>query len=220
MKYVDCTTQGELDAALREAGAVPRCIGAGWFEAWESAHVVAWGSAHVVARGSAHVVAWESAHVVATKFVAVTKQRHHVGTIRGGTVIKILAIKTAADWCEFYGASVKRGVATLYKALDDGYKSGRGFAYVPGTKPAAPDWDGGKAECGGGLHFCAHPLDALGFMTEAVRFVACPVRLKDIAVHANAEYPNKVKAPRCCGPVYEVDRYGQRLPQPDDKAVA
>ena len=97
----------------------------------------------------------------------------------------------------------------LYKALNANCSSGYGFDYTPGTVPAAPDWDGGKAECGGGLHFCSSPLHALAFFSDATRFMACPVRLKDIVVHKDAQYPTKVKAKGCCGPVYEVDRYGE-----------
>jgi hypothetical protein len=54
----------------------------------------------------------------------------------------------------------------------------------------------------------------LQFAENAKRFVACPVRLKDIKVHKNPMYPNKVKAPRVALPCYEVDRFGERIEQP------
>jgi hypothetical protein len=208
MKYIDCRTQADLDAALKEAGAVPRCIGDGWFEARNSSHVVAWDSSHVEAR--------DSSHVEAGPYVPVTKQRGHDGKLKGGVLIKIPRIKTPAEWCAFHGVKVARGVATLYKAVDDQYLSSRGFAYTPGSVPVAPDWDGGKAECGGGLHFCADPLTAkYRFMTNATKFLACPVRLKDIAVHADASYPEKVKAKGCCAPCVR----GGRLPESDHRPV-
>ena len=52
---------------------------------------------------------------------------------------------------------------------------------------------------------------ALEFNATAARFVACPVKLSEIVVHKNAQYPNKVKAPRICAPVYEVDLDGERI---------
>ena len=179
-------------------------------EAWGSAHVVAWGSAHVEARGSAHVEAWGSAHVEASKFVTI-HQYSELATIHGGVVIYIENPKTAVDWCEYYGVPIANGVAVLFKAVNNAYLSPHGMSYEPGSIPAAPDWDGGAAECGGGLHFSAHPLMAKEFAAEATRFIACPVLVSEIAVHPRAEYPNKVKAPRCAAPVWEVDAYGARI---------
>jgi hypothetical protein len=187
-------------------------------EAWGSAHVVArdsahveaWGSAHVVARDSAHVVARDSAHVEASNYVSVHKQSPNT-TITGGVVIEVPPITTIEAWCEYYGTAIVDGTTTIYKALNDAYMSSHDFSYCPGTVPVAPDWDGGDRECGGGLHGCAHPLDALWFQSDATRFVAMPVRLVDIVVHHPATYPSKIKFKQACGPVMEVDRYGTRL---------
>lgn len=78
------------------------------------------------------------------------------------------------------------------------------------TTVEAPDWDGGHAECGGGLHFSPHPALALEFDSSATRFIACPVALADIRPpHATDGYPAKIKARRLCGPIVEVDRYGK-----------
>ena len=41
-----------------------------------------------------------------------------------------------------------------------------------------------------------------------MRFVACPVRLEDMAVDLNGDYPNKVKVSGVCAPVYEVHEDG------------
>lgn len=41
--------------------------------------------------------------------------------------------------------------------------------------------------------------------------MACPILLKEIKVHKNPEYPEKVKAPRVFKPCYEVDMQGNRI---------
>ena len=205
MTRLEVRTQTELDAALETAPAdsVIVCVGNAWFEAR--------GSAHVEARGSAHVEAWGSAHVVASRYVSV-HQHSDQTSIAGGVVIEIPPITTVAAWCEYYGAPpIIDGVVILYKAVSDAYLSGHDFAYVPGTTPEAPDWDGGTTECGGGLHFCASPCDALWFFREATKFVACPVRVEDLVVHHPATYPSKVKARRVSAPIIEVDRTGQPI---------
>jgi hypothetical protein len=181
-------------------------------EARDSAHVAAWGSAHVVARDSAHVEARDSAHVEASRYVAVHQQPGHSGQITGGVVIAVPVPTTPAGWCAFRGVTVKDGVAVLYKAVRDDYRSSHGLLYAPGTAPEAPDWDGGEQECGGGLHVCASPLECLEFDPQATRYVACPVALADIRPpRRDDSYHKKVKARRVCGPVVEVDRYGKPL---------
>jgi len=192
--------------------------GSAHVEAWGSAHVVARGSAHVVAWGSAHVEAWESAHVEAWEsahveagdYVAVHQHGQRT-TIRGGVIIPVPRPDTAALWCSYHGVEVVDGVATLYKAVRDDFRSRYGMRYQTGDTPAAPDWDGGVAECGGGLHFSPHPTAAKSFDGDATRYVACPVRLDDIVVHPDGSFPEKVKAPGVAGPVWECDIYGEPL---------
>jgi hypothetical protein len=184
--------------------------GSSHVEAWGSSHVEAWESSHVVARESSHVVAWGSSHVEASDYVSV----HKHGTqpkVKGGVLIEVPRCDTAEKWCAYYGVKVSRGIATLYKAVRDDYRSSRGMSYAPGTKPEAPDWDP-VPECGGGLHFSFHPTAAQSFDPEASRFLACPVRLDEIVVHADGMYPNKVKAPRVVGRgCVEVDRTGKPI---------
>ena len=188
--------------------------------AWDSSqpHVEAWGSSqpHVVARDSSqpHVEARDSSqpHVVARGYaqlsifgaVRATLSAHCSAVIRGagakvtgGRQTKV-RITTAHDWCDYYGIKVKNGVAILYKALDNDFTSPRGTSYAPGTTPVAPDWDGGKAECGGGLHFSPSPMLAAEFHSSATKFAGCPIALKDLAIHPNGSYPHKVKAKQCC----------------------
>ena len=115
------------------------------------------------------------------------------------------------NWCFYYGVEPSDGVVVLYKAVDGAFKSPRGFVYHPGTTIYAPDWDGGKEECGGGLHFSPSPRMAKEFFAEATRFVACPVALIDMATHANGYYPQKCKARAVCLPMWEVDIDGNRV---------
>jgi hypothetical protein len=207
--------------------------------------VVAWGSSQprVVARGSSqpHVEARESSQprvearessqprVEAWGFVQISTKGSVSGTasanvavltdgaakIKGGKQT-VVSVSTPAEWCEYYGVVVRRGVAILYKAVNDDYTScqatpaGQKIAYAPGTKPVAPDWDGGARECGGGLHFSPTPAMARSFNENAVRFMACPVKLADISVHWNGNYPEKCKARGVAGNgCYEVDEDGE-----------
>jgi hypothetical protein len=99
----------------------------------------------------------------------------------------------------------------LFKGVKEDFFSPRGVSYAPGTTPSAPDWDGGKIECGGGLHFSPCPTMTLEFISseECKHFLACPVALADIAVHPRGQYPQKVKASGLALPCYEVDRRGK-----------
>jgi hypothetical protein len=212
MSAIEVTTQAQLDKALKNLkdGDWIVCLGgtrvspltvrgSSHVEAWGSSHVEARESSHVEARESSHVVAWGSSHVVATPYVAVTKQIGHYGAINGGVIIEIPQVTTAEEWLAFQGLTAKRGLVTLYKAVDDEWKSGYGFTYAPGSKPACDDWNA-RSECGGGLHFTAHPLISKGYMQTATRFVACPVRVSELVVIDN----EKVKAPRVAGKIVEV----------------
>jgi len=220
MPVVNVTTQQELDDALAR-GDIPRCIGAGHFtvvgsasvEAWGSASVEAWGSASVRAGDSASVRAGGSASVRAGKYCAIIDDGPSTTIEGGGSYLRIPEPTTPAEWCDLHDAAVDDdGIAVLYKAVDEQFRSPHGTSYAPGTMPEAPDWDGGAAECGGGLHLCAHPVDCLQFYAGAPRFVACPVRIDDIAVHQPADMPSKVKVPRIARPCYEVTIDGDPIP--------
>ena len=130
--------------------------------------------------------------------------------IRGGVVIRPkFTTTTAAKWCAEHHVKVVRGVATVYKAVGEDFKSARGADYSPGTVPVAGDWDGGKSECGGGLHFSPHPMDAILFDEDAKKFVACKVRLADMrAPNSGDKFPHKIKARGCCAPCVECDVRG------------
>ena len=202
--------------------------------AWESSRprVVAWGSSQprVVAWESSRprVEAWESSQprVVARGFVqlsllgkVIAKATASVSVLIDGpakvTGGRQVTVKrgTPKQWCDYYGVAVKAGIATLFKAVDDNFMSPHGGNYTPGTAPVAEYWDGGKKECGGGLHFSPSPVMARSFNPKATRYVACSVRLKDMVVHPNGYYPEKIKAKGCCTPTWEVDEDGETVEQ-------
>ena len=161
---------------------------------------------------SAHVVAMGSAHVVAGQWCSVHKMRGHIGAISGGVVLVQPELATTEDWCAYHGVAVKDGVAVLYKGVRDNYHSAHDCLYAPGSVPISADWDGGDKECGGGLHFCPFPAACFRYDEQATRFVACPVALADMRTpRSDDQYPDKIKARGCCGPVYEVDRYGKAV---------
>ena len=202
-------------AQVRASGSAQvRAYGSAQVRAYGSAQVRASGSAQVRAYGSAQVTAYGSAQVTALKFNAVTIHGKQVKA-KGGVQIKIREIATAKEWCDFYGIEIKKGVVVLFKAIDDDYSTSnarpKGIFYKPGEKPVAPDWDGGKEECGGGLHFSPSPHHALEFNQEAKRFVACPLKVSEIKVHKNASMPQKVKAPGLCAPCFEVTINGEKV---------
>jgi hypothetical protein len=185
-------------------------------DAWDSATVRAWGAAVVQVRGSATVTALGSVLVTVRGTAKVTASDHVTirrygegSEVTGGVVNQIPAITTAEDWCAFYGVEVRDGVATLFKAVDADFVSRHGTSYAPGSQPQASDWDGGAQDCGGGLHFAPNPSIALQFELRAERFVACPVRLEDMAISTVQRFHDKVKAKGVCAPVYEVDQWGQ-----------
>lgn len=134
------------------------------------------------------------------RFVLRESAQHHVSARESAHVV-------ARE--SYHGVDVADGIATVFKAVRHDYRSAHGLAYVPGTTPIAPDWDGGKEECGGGLHFSPSAAGAKGFDDEATRFLSCQVRLSDMrAPKADDSYPSKIKASGCCAPVSEVTLWG------------
>ena len=179
--------------------------------AWESSHVEAWESSHVVARGSSHVEAWGSSHVEAQPYVAVHLHSQRV-TLSGGVVIDMtkLDLTVPAAWCDFHGAAVVNGIATLYKATDDTFTAGQTYkptTYAPGTSPVAPDWKPAP-QCGNGLHLGPTTHHATEYRRDAARWVRVEVPVADIVPIPGD--PAKCKV-RTCTVVAEVDRYGRDL---------
>ncbi len=167
---------------------------------WVTVH--ASDSATVHAYGSATVRAYGSATVRATPKVAV---HLHSGccTIAGGVLIDhtIIDLTDPQTWCDYHGVPTVDGIATVHKAVDDDWTTGRGTDYRPGATPSAPDWRDDH-ECGGGLHFSPHPWQAREYMLDASRFVAVGVAVADLRPILGAT--PKCKAPRVVSPCVEV----------------
>jgi len=174
-----------------------------------SAQVTAHGSARVTAHDSAQVRAYDSAQARATPVVAVTLLSADA-VVAGGVQIRANGFVDFDSWATAHGVEQTQESAILYKAVDDDFRSPHHAQYTPGATAQAADWDGGKDECGGGLHFSPQPGSALAFNLTASRFVACRVQIADIAVTENATYPHKVKA-RACKVLYECDIDGKKL---------
>jgi hypothetical protein len=187
-----------------------RAYGSSTVTAYGSSTVTAYGSSTVTAYDSSTVTAYGSSTVTASKWVAVSLQSP-TATANGGVIIRIPKPATPAEWCEFHGVTTNDGVAILFKGVDAEFRSPKRMLYTPGTVPVAENWDGMARECGGGLHFSPTPHHTLEFTHDAKRFVACPVRLEDIVVHPDGEYPQKIKARCCCAPVWECDIDGNRI---------
>jgi hypothetical protein len=182
-------------------------------EAWDSSqpHVEALGSSqpHVEARSYAMLAVRGACKIEATAEVRI---RVDGGTpeISGGVVHRVPPVLSPGDWCARYEVPVRDGVVILFKCVSETFRSNWHGDYAPGTIPRASDWDGGKAECGGGLHFCPTPGHARGYQ-DGSRYVACPVALAELAVVPDPNYPDKIKAAGCCAEVYECDENGQKL---------
>jgi hypothetical protein len=205
--------QSSVDAYDRASvnawgSAVVRAFGDSSVEAQGACYVEAGGSARVRALGACTVRARGGATVDALDHVSVTVHGT-TPTVNGGNVTRVPTPATAQEWCDLHGIEVIDGVATLYKAVDGEFNSYHGMSYLPGSQPQAADWDGGAEECGGGIHLAPSPGLALPHTYGAHRFVACPVRVADIVTHPDGYYPDTVKAPGVCAPVYEVDELGR-----------
>ncbi len=171
--------------------------------AYDSSQVTACGSSQVTAYDSSQVRAYDSSQVTACDYVAVTRTNPHI-KVSGGVVIDVPDLNDAVEWCRYYGIDVKRGVATVFKAVDDDYKSGYGADYTPGKKPKADDWDP-TPTCGGGLHFSPRPFMALDYAGGATRFLACRVKVSEMVALGD-----KIKAPRVLSCV-EVNEDGNAI---------
>jgi hypothetical protein len=110
--------------------------------------------------------------------------------IPGAHLLTVPDLDSAEVWLDYHGVEVKRGKAVLFKAVDDGFKSGYDFDYTPGTKPKCPDFKDHDG-CGNGLHLCAAPSVSAGYFAGATKYLACTVKVSEIVVIDNS----KVKVP-------------------------
>lgn len=200
-----------------------------------SDQVVAWahGNSSVYASGDATVTAYCGARVRATGRVVVRDfaASYDMLTTSSCTVLStqpnkgldgvpgtILPLSshypTVQSWCERHGVSIdSNDSVVLYKAVNSVFYSSHGMRYVPGTWSIAEDWNGTKTECGGGLHFTPRPslsLEYHGLDRLDVRFVACYIRLSDIAHFRRPNFETKIKAAMCFN-LYECDLFGTQI---------
>jgi hypothetical protein len=175
--------------------------------AYGNSTVTACDNSTVTAYGNSTVTAYGNSTVRATPHVAVHLHRSTVHLI-GGTVIDHTGVDnfTAAEWCVYHGVQVSRGIATLYKAVNDKWTTDRGFDYSPGAKPYSPDWSD-TDDCGGGLHFGPTPVHAMAYFSTATKFVAVGVKVSELRVITGTT--PKAKAPRVVRACIEVDIDGK-----------
>lgn len=139
-----------------------------------------WGSSRAELRGSSSAHAYAKSKVKASPLCAVFLHESTVD-ISGGVVIDHSSIgdMDGSAWCEYHGVKVSRGIATVYKAVNDQWTTSRGFDYSPGSKPSCDDFRADNA-CGGGLHFGPTPLHAKAYFKNATKFVAVGVKVSEL----------------------------------------
>lgn len=186
-------TQAEFDAALA---------------ALNGQHgYIDYGSATVTAYGSATVGAYDSATVRATPNVAVHLHSACVN-VEGGVVIDVTQVSDSAEaWLTHHGVEVTDGKAILYKAVDDNLASKWAFTYPIGGTVTDHAWRNDN-ECGGGLHFCPWPWQALAYFEEATATSQARNRVDDIRIIAGSVPKMKARTARV---LHEVDIDGNVL---------
>jgi len=134
----------------------------------------------------------------------------HNSTVKvsGGVILdhSNIADLDAKGWCEYHGVEVKRGIATVYKAVNDNWTTERGTDYSPGSKPSCDDWRDDDS-CGGGLHFGPTPVHALAYFTSATKFLAVGVKLTELRPITGSTA--KCKAPKVTRACEQVDIHGR-----------
>jgi len=186
-----------------------RAYGSSTVTAYGSSTVTAYGSSTVRAYGSSTVTACDSSTVTAAPLVAV-HLHHATASVTGGVILDHTGVADmdGKAWCEYHGVEVSRGIATLYKAVNDKWTTSRGTDYSPGSKPSCDDWED-TDRCGGGLHFGPSPMHALSYHPDATRFVALGVHVSELRpINGGIA---KAKAPRVVRECVEVDIDGKEV---------
>ena len=188
-----------------------RAYGYSTVPAYGSSTVTACDSSTVTACDSSTVRAYSSSTVTACGSVAVHLHSAKV-KLKGGVVMDHTKVQdfTAQEWCDYHGVEVKRGVATLYKAVNDKWTTDFGVSYAPGTKPACDDFKDTNA-CGNGLHFGPTPTHALAYNSTATKFVAVGVKVSELRPITEVGATAKAKAPRVVRACVEVDMDGKAV---------
>jgi hypothetical protein len=185
-------------------------------EARGNSRVVAWENSSVEARGNSSVVAWENSSVSGFEFSfliilstsVIVKKLYQYAIVRLKSKIKLpkkpktvtiidhskVELKydktTFVEYCDLEKTSKNKVI--LYKSVNP--KTLRDFRTNSIKYEGiveCPDFDPSKErECGGGLHLCAKPLQALSF--NQGQLLKCEVDLKDIVV-----YSKNIEKVRC-----------------------
>jgi len=196
-------------------------------ELWLSSSAGLWGlssaglrgACSAVLRGSSSAHAYDKSNVKGSPLTAVFLHSA-TAVISGGVILdhSNLANMDGASWCKYYGVKVSRGIATVYKAVNDKWTTSRGFDYSPGAKPSCNDFRADNS-CGGGLHFGPTPSHAKAYFSSATKFVAVGVKVSELQpIHQDGEVA-KCKAPRVVRAAVEVDIYGKVI-APSSKEAA
>ena len=97
MKYVECKTQAELDAAIA-AGDHPILVGGGHFIARGNSTVTAWGNSTVTAWGNSTVTAMGNSTVTAMGNSTVTARGNSTVTAMGNSTVTAMGNSTVTAW--------------------------------------------------------------------------------------------------------------------------
>ena len=178
-------------------------------ELWESSRAELWGSSRAVLWESSSAHAYRNAKVTAAPLCAVFLHDSTVD-VSGGVVLDHTGVKDmdGPAWCAYHGVKVSRGIATLYKAVNDKWTTDRNTDYSPGSKPSCDDFSDIDC-CGGGLHFGPTPRHARTYFTSATKFLAVGVRVSELRPITGDTA--KAKAPRVVRACVEVDIDGKEV---------
>ena len=177
----------------------------------ENSHAELWGNSHAVLSENSHAVLRENSHAQCKSPYACGILKSLTSKCSGRHIgDKPLSPEKYLAYC---GVDVVDDVALLYKSVNPDFSSihDPSVIYTIGKEVVAPDWDGSfRDECGKGLHLSPSIQQARSFH-DAGTYLACQVRISDIAsLPANAEYPDKIRV-RACTPLYLVDKEGNKL---------
>ena len=176
---------------------------------WESSSAVLWESSRAELRGSSSAHAHNKTHVQASSLCAVFLHSSTVD-VSGGVILDHSNIKDmdGAAWCDYHGVKVTRGIATLYKAVNDKWTTERGTDYSPGKKPSCDDFEDTDS-CGNGLHFGPTPRHARTYFEQATKFVAVGVKVSELRPITGDTA--KCKAPKVVRACVEVNIDGEAV---------
>ena len=156
MKNVKCSTQAELDEALKNPEVWPELVGGGYFTVSGSAQVTAYGSAQVRAYGSAQVRAYGSAQVRAYGSAQVTA--YDSAQVRASGSAQVTAYDSAqvraygsAQVTAYDSAQVRAYDSAQVRAYDSAQVTAYGSAQVTASKYVAITKTGGRVNATGGV---------------------------------------------------------------------